>query len=152
MTSSAEEQAHPGVGEALEQWHREGEAQPTVRLVRPEDFDAGTDQTSGMQRLAAISRTLVGSQGIWAGYTVIDQQATTGLHHHGEEETVIYVKSGQAKVRWGSQLQREVLAQAGSFVYIPAFLPHQEINPSADTVSEWVVVRNGPEAIVVNVE
>jgi uncharacterized RmlC-like cupin family protein len=152
MTSSAEEQAHPGLSNAQQQGHREGVAQPTVRLVRPENIDADTDQTSGMQRLAAISSTLVGSQGIWAGYTVINQQATTGLHHHGEEETVIYVKSGQAKVRWGAQLQQEVLAQAGSFVYIPAFLPHQEINPSADSVSEWVVVRNGPEAIVVNLE
>ena len=120
--------------------------------MRSEDFDADTAQTSGMQRFAAISSTLVGSQGICAGYTVIEKNVTTGWHHHGNQETIIYVKSGQAKVRWGPQLQQEALAQAGSFVYIPAFLPHQEINPSPDTVSEWVIVRNGPEAIVVNLE
>ncbi len=152
MTSSPEEQAHPVLGDGLELEHLQGELQPTVRVVRSEDFDADTAQTSGMQRFAAISSTLVGSQGIWAGYTLIEKQVTTGLHHHGNQETVIYVKSGEAKVRWGAQLQQEALAQAGSFVYIPAFLPHQEINPSPDTVSEWVIVRNGPEAIVVNLE
>jgi uncharacterized RmlC-like cupin family protein len=152
MSSSAEEQAHPVLGDDLQAQRIQGEQQLTVRVVRLEDFDADTAQTSGMRRFAAISSTLVGSQGIWAGHTMIEKQVSTGLHHHGNQETVIYVKSGQAKVRWGSQLQQETLAQAGSFVYIPAFLPHQEINPSPDTVSEWVIVRNGPEAIVVNLE
>ena len=152
MTSSTEEQSHPVLGNDLGAQHIQGEQQPTVRVVQPEDFDADTAQTSGMRRFAAISSTLVGSHGIWAGYTIIEKQVTTGLHHHGNQETIIYVKSGQAKVRWGHQLQQEALAQAGSFVYIPAFLPHQEINPSPDTVSEWVIVRNGPEAIVVNLE
>jgi uncharacterized RmlC-like cupin family protein len=152
MTSSAEEQAHPTLGHDLEAQHMRRVQPPTVRVVRPEDFDADTAQTSGMRRFAAISHTLVGSQGIWAGYTIIEKQVTTSLHHHGNQETIIYVKSGQAKVCWGAQFQQEALAQAGSFVYIPAFLPHQEINPSPDTVSEWVIVRNGPEAIVVNLE
>ncbi len=129
-----------------------GEREPGVRVVRPEAFDPDTTQTAGMQRLAAISRKLVGAQGICAGITVIEKNAATGLHHHGDQETVIYVKSGQAKVRWGAHLQQEALVQAGSFAYIPAYLPHQEINPSPDTVSEWVIVRNGPEPIVVNLE
>ncbi len=152
MTSSAEEHAHPFLGDDLQTQRIQGEPQPTVHVVRPEDFDADTAQTSGMQRFAAISRTLVGSKGIWAGYTIIEKQVTTGLHHHGNQETIIYVKSGQAKVRWGTQLHQEAFAPAGSFVYIPAFLAHQEINPSPDTDSEWVIVRNGPEAIVVNLE
>ena len=151
MTRSAEEQTHPSLDDdpAAQQQHT---PQPEVRVMRPEDFDANTAQTAGMRRFAAISSTLVGSQGIWAGYTVIEKNVTTGLHHHGNQETVIYVKSGQAKVRWGAHLQQEALAPAGSFVYIPAFLPHQELNPSPETVAEWIIIRNGPEAIVVNLE
>jgi uncharacterized RmlC-like cupin family protein len=150
MTTSPEEQFHPSLdpdGTGLN-----SEREPGVRVIRPEDFDTDTTQTSGMQRLAAISSKLVGAQGICAGITVIEKHAATGLHHHGNQETVIYVKSGQAQVRWGAHLQQEALVQAGSFAYIPAYLPHQELNPSPDTVSEWVIVRNGPEPIVVNLE
>lgn len=150
MTTSPEEQTHPTLD--LGGTERNGEREPGVRVIRPEDFDADTTQTSGMQRLAAISRKLVGAQGICAGITIIEKNIATGLHHHGNQETVIYVKSGRAKIRWGARLQQETLVQAGSFAYIPAYLPHQESNPSPDTVSEWVVVRNGPEPIVVNLE
>lgn len=150
MTTSPEEQTHPSLDLDAKELMRDGE--PGVRVIRPEEFDADTAQTSGMQRLAAISSKLVGAQGICAGITVIEKNIATGLHHHGNQETVIYVKSGQAKVRWGAQLQQEALIQAGSFAYIPAYLPHQEINPSPDTVSEWVIVRNGPEPIVINLE
>jgi uncharacterized RmlC-like cupin family protein len=150
MSPSPEEQTHPSLtpdGPRLT-----GEREPGVRVIRPEDFDQDTAQTSGMQRLAAISRKLVGAQGICAGITIIEKHVATGLHHHGNQETVIYVKSGQAKVRWGAHLQQEALVQAGSFAYIPAYLPHQELNPSPDTISEWVIVRNGPEPIVVNLD
>lgn len=147
---SPEEQTHPSLDPGG--MELESEREPGVRVMRPEDFDTDTTQTSGMQRLAAISRKLVGAQGICAGITIIEKNVATGLHHHGDQETVIYVKSGQAKVRWGAQLQQEALVQAGSFAYIPAYLPHQEINPSPDTVSEWVIVRNGPEPIVMNLE
>jgi uncharacterized RmlC-like cupin family protein len=151
MTRSAADQPHPAHDDDLAAQQRHT-PQPEVRVMRPEDFDAHTAQTAGMRRFAAISRTLVGAHGIWAGYTVIEPNVTTGLHHHGNQETVIYVKAGHAKVRWGAHPQQEALAPAGSFVYIPAFLPHQELNPSPETVAEWVIIRTGPEAIVVNLE
>jgi uncharacterized RmlC-like cupin family protein len=150
MTTSPEEQIHPSFNPDGTGLNRERE--PGVRIIRPEDLDADTTQTPGMQRLAAISSKLVGAQGICAGITLIEKRAATGLHHHGNQETVIYVKSGQAQVRWGAHLQQDALVQPSSFAYIPAYLPHQELNPSSDTVSEWVVVRNGPEPIVVNLE
>jgi uncharacterized RmlC-like cupin family protein len=161
MTRNAAEQTHPALDDdlAAPQQHapqqhalQQHALQPEVRVIRPEDFTAHTAQTAGMRRFAAISRTLVGAHGIWAGYTVIEPNVTTGLHHHGNQETIIYVKAGHAQVRWGAHRQQEALAPAGSLVYIPAFLPHQEINPSPETVAEWVIIRTGPEAIVVNLE
>lgn len=143
MTRNADEQTHPHLDEQIE-------AEPRVRVVRPSDFDDKTAQTPGMHRYAAISGKLTGSKGMWAGLTLVDPRIESAPHHHGEQETVIYVKSGYAKIRWGDQLQHEEEVEPGAFIFIPPYLPHQEINPSPDTASEWVIVRNGPEGIVVN--
>ena len=125
---------------------------PTVRVVKPQEFDRNTAQTPGMQRAAAISGELAGSQGIWAGVTVIEPQTTSGVHHHGKLETIIYIISGKIVMRWGEHMEVEREAVAGDFVYVPPFAPHMETNNSPDTPSQWVVVRNAQEAIVVNLE
>src|SRR5206468_7042819 len=70
---------------------------PTVRIIKPHQFDANTAQTPGMQRLAAVSRELAGSQGIWGGITIVSPNTASGIHHHGEIETIIYVVSGHGK-------------------------------------------------------
>ena len=124
----------------------------TVRIVKPHQFDPNTPQTPGMQRVAAISRELAGSQGLWAGITVVAPNISSGVHHHGETETVIYVVSGRGKMRWGDELQFEQEVEPGDFIYVPPFAPHQEINASPDTPSQWVIVRNSQEPVVVNLE
>ena len=123
----------------------------SVRVITPQQFDASTPQTPGMQRAAAVSRALAGSQGLWAGVTVVEPHIASGKHHHGELETVIYVVSGKGKICWGDQLEFEQDVEPGDFIYVPPFVPHQEINPS-DAPSQWVIVRNSQEPIVVNLE
>ena len=130
----------------------EPENKPTVRVVKPHEFDANTTQTPGMQRVAAISRELAGSRGIWAGVTIVGPQVASGVHHHGEIETVIYVVSGKGLIRWGERMECEQEVEPGDFIYVPPFVPHQEINNSPDTPSQWVIVRNSQEPIVVNLE
>ena len=122
-----------------------------VRVIRPGDFDANTPQTPGMQRVAAVSRELAGSSGIWAGVTVVQPHVASGKHHHGELETVIYVVSGHGRIRWGDNLEFQEDVEPGDFIYVPPFVPHQEVNPS-DEPSQWVIVRNSQEPIVVNLE
>jgi uncharacterized RmlC-like cupin family protein len=121
-----------------------------VRLVKPLQFDDRTPQTPGMLRLAAVSQDLVGSEALWAGVMLVDPGTASSVHHHGPLETVVYMVSGQSKVRWGSRLEHEVDLEPGDFLFIPPFVPHQEINPSPDQPTEWVVVRSGGEAVVVN--
>src|SRR5690242_3116987 len=128
------------------------EADVGVRVVKPHQFDSNTPQTPGMQRVAAISKELAGSQGIWAGVTVVAPNTYSGVHHHGEIETVIYVVSGRGKIRWGDKMEFEQEVEPGDFIYVPPFVPHQEINASPDTPSQWVIVRNSQEPIVVNLE
>jgi uncharacterized RmlC-like cupin family protein len=121
-----------------------------VRLVKPLQFDDRTPQTPGMLRLAAVSHGLVGSEALWAGVMLVDPGTASSVHHHGPLETVVYMVSGQSKVRWGSRLEHEVDLEPGDFLFIPPFVPHQEINPSPDQPTEWVVVRSGRETVVVN--
>jgi len=73
-----------------------------------------------------------------------------GIHHHGEQHTIVYVLIVFCYVRWGERGEWNATLQAGDFLYVPAWLPHQEINPSKDVPFQWIVVRSTPEAIVVN--
>ena len=122
-----------------------------ARIVKPLQFDAHTPQTAGTTRwLAAISHGLVGSEGLWAGVLLAEPGTANSVHHHGPLETVVYVLSGQGRVRWGGRLEHESDLEPGDFLCIPPYLPHQEINPSPDRPTQWVVVRSGQEAVIVN--
>ncbi len=125
-----------------------GQAQE-VRVVKPMQLDDQTPQTTGMRRLAAISHIRVGSEALWAGVVLAEPNTASTVHHHGHLETVVYVLSGRSQVRWGNRLEHETDLEAGDFVFIPPYMPHQEINPSPDQPTQWVVVRSGPEAVVV---
>jgi len=121
-----------------------------VRVVKPLQFDDQTPQTSGMRRWAAVSNALVGSEALWAGVMLAEPDTTSTVHHHGPLETVVYVLSGQGRVRWGKSLEHEAELEPGDFLFIPPYVPHQEINPPPSQPTQWVVVRSGREAIVVN--
>jgi uncharacterized RmlC-like cupin family protein len=82
----------------------------------------------------------------------IHPDAKTGAHHHGPLESVIYVIRGRARMRWGERLEFTAEAGAGDFIYVPPFVPHQEINASPTEVLECVLVRSDGEAVVVNLD
>jgi uncharacterized RmlC-like cupin family protein len=67
-------------------------------------------------------------------------------------ESVIYVVRGRARMRWGERLEYCAEAGPGDFIYVPPFVPHQEINASPDAPLECVVVRSGQEPVVVNLD
>lgn len=123
-----------------------------VQVIRAGTLDPNTAQTPGMQRAAAINAARVGAQQIWAGTVKIDPNAKTGAHHHGALESVIFVVRGRARMRWGESLEYVAEAGPGDFIFIPPFVPHQEINASTDEALDCVVIRSGNEAVVVNLE
>ncbi len=123
-----------------------------VRVVRGDQLDPNTAQTPGMQRAAAINLARVGAQKLWAGTVSIHADARTGAHHHGALESVIYVLRGRARMRWGERLQYVAEAGPGDFIFVPPYVPHQEINASADETLECVLVRSDNEAVVVNLD
>jgi uncharacterized RmlC-like cupin family protein len=123
-----------------------------VRIVRGAELDLNTPQTPGMTRAAAITHAKAGARKIWAGTVVIHPDAKTGPHHHGELESVIYVVRGRARMRWGERLEFTAEAGPGDFIFVPPFVPHQEINASPDAPLECVVVRSDQEPVVVNLD
>ena len=123
-----------------------------VRIVRRGQLDPNTPQTPGMHREGAVSRASVGAEEIWAGTVTIDPDARTGPHHHGELESVIYVVRGRARMRWGDHLEYVAEAGPGDFIFVPPFVPHQEINANSDEALDCVVVRSDQEPIVVNLD
>jgi uncharacterized RmlC-like cupin family protein len=107
-----------------------------VRVIHADDIDA--------QR--------AGSSKLWAGTMLVEPSAKTGPHHHGDLETVLYVVRGRAKMIWGEQLEYVAEAGPGDFIFVPPYVPHQEINGSGDEELECVVVRSGQSAVVVNLD
>jgi uncharacterized RmlC-like cupin family protein len=105
-----------------------------------------------MNRAAAITCAKAGATKLWAGTVTIYPNAKTGAHHHGELESVIYVVKGRARMRWGDALEYTAEAGPGDFIYVPPYVPHQEINALADEPLECVLVRSGQEPIVVNLD
>lgn len=134
-------------GTSSADWRRNG-----VRVIKAGQLDSNTAQTPGMNRAAAINAARVGAQKIWAGTVSIHPNAKTGAHHHGELESVIYVIRGKARMRWGNRLEFVAEAEAGDFIFVPPFVPHQEINASPDEALECVLVRSDNEAVVVNLD
>jgi uncharacterized RmlC-like cupin family protein len=123
-----------------------------VRVVRAGELDSNTAQTLGMQRRAAITTNRTGASKLWAGTVTIDAKAMTGPHHHGDLESVIYVVNGVARLRWGDRLEFVAEAEAGDFIYVPPYVPHQEINASEDLQLHCVLARSGQTGLVYNLD
>ena len=131
----------------MSKWKHDG-----VQVIPAGSLDGNTPQTPGMDRKAAVNLARVGAQKIWAGTVTIQPDAKTGAHHYGELESVIFVVRGRARMRWGEHLEFVAEAGPGDFIYVPPFVPHQEINASASDKLECVVVRSDNEAVVVNLD
>ena len=129
---------------AKRDWRNEG-----VKVIKSDRLDANTPQTPGMLRAAAVNSAR-GSQKLWAGTVIINPNAKTGAHHHGSLESIIYVVRGIARMRWGERLEFVAEADAGDFIFVPPYVPHQEINRSSAAPLECVLVRSGNESVVVN--
>jgi uncharacterized RmlC-like cupin family protein/uncharacterized protein with HEPN domain len=123
-----------------------------VRIVKAAELDFNTPQTPGMTRAAAIDFAKAGASKLWAGTVSVQPNAKTGAHHHGHLESIIYVVKGRARMRWGERLEYVAEADAGDFIYVPPFVPHQEINARTDEPLECVLVRSDQEPVVVNLE
>jgi uncharacterized RmlC-like cupin family protein len=117
-----------------------------VRLIRAEERKRQTAQTPGLTREEAFSEGPV-----WSGLAHTAAGMTSGWHHHGDYDTVIYVVSGALGMQSGAGGKERVDAKPGDFVIVPKRTIHRESNPSKEE-SEIVLVRIGSGPPVVNAD
>jgi uncharacterized RmlC-like cupin family protein len=125
---------------------------PELKVVRPPQRDRSTAQTPGMDRAEGIGARTTGATAVWAGHVTIAAGVRSAPHHHGDQESGIYIIRGRARFRFGERLEKSVEAGPGDFIFVPPHAVHQEINASASEPIEMIVVRSGQENVVVNVD
>lgn len=117
-----------------------------VQVVPASSLSTSGGQTDGMTRKAAITN----QASICSSIMLAEPHSSSAIHHHGDQDTIIYAVRGTGAVVSEGGKKRVVL-KAGDFALIPAFAEHQEVNDGDEEV-EWVIVRSGKEADVVNLE
>jgi uncharacterized RmlC-like cupin family protein len=121
-------------GELCQAIHR----QP--RVIRPLEQVSHAIAAAGISRIPAITHELVGADKLWMGMTVLEPGSSTGPHHHGDNETGVYLVAGRLRLRWGEHLESETELAVGDLLFVPPYLAHEEVNASEDEAAIWVVV------------
>ncbi|GAM84326.1 hypothetical protein ANO11243_023200 [Dothideomycetidae sp. 11243] len=126
--------------------HKPAKAMPqSITHVRdPDTTHASGAQTGGMIRTAAIH----GKASINASIMTAQPRSKSDVHHHGEQDTIIYALRGTGSVVTDGGSTRTDLAP-GDFCLIPAGVEHLEMNDTDEEVV-WIITRNGSTADVVN--
>ena len=112
-----------------------------VAVVRAAD---GVDKPQGFTYFHGVSQEAVGATRIAMHLGVLPPGMIGPAHNHADHETAVYVLEGEALIRWGADLEHEARATAGDFVFAPAGMPHQAINPSTTEACRTVIARTDP--------
>lgn len=121
-----------------------------LRVIGP--GERKPDVTSGaLLREAAISGQMVGAEKLWVGWAELGPGLVSGVHHHGEAESAIFIVSGNARFHGGADLDEVHDAGPGDFIWVPPHFVHVELNRSDTEPVRMIVARSTQEGIVVNV-
>ena len=118
-----------------------------VHVTKAADIKTSTGQTEGMIRQGAIIDI---SDKVCASVMIAKSHSSSAIHHHGEQDTIVYSVRGRGTVVSEGGKKRQDLAP-GDFALIPAFAEHQEVNDGDDEVT-WIITRSGRSPIVENLE
>ncbi|KAI9051821.1 hypothetical protein LZ554_004083 [Drepanopeziza brunnea f. sp. 'monogermtubi'] len=125
--------------------------QKPVYVRKAADVDAGKQgtggQTDGMQRKDAIVNKC---SSLCASVMTAAPHTSSAVHHHGEQDTIVYVAGGHGAILSDDGTTRQELGP-GDFALIPAWTEHQEVN-DGDVELTWIITRSGGEPAVVNLD
>jgi uncharacterized RmlC-like cupin family protein len=89
-----------------------------------------------------ICSATAGAQGISMHLVTIPPGETAAPHLHPGHESAIYILKGRIATRYGPQLDKTTINEAGDFLFIPPHVPHQPTNVSATEPACAIVARN----------
>lgn len=121
---------------------QESPKEAEIIVVRPA---ASTGSKQGIPIFQGISGQNAGAQHISMNKVIIPPGGAAKAHMHKGYESVIYLIKGRVKTLYGEGLKKEVINEAGDFLYIPADLPHKPINLSTTEAAEAIVARTDPD-------
>jgi uncharacterized RmlC-like cupin family protein len=113
--------------------------QDEIVTVRPA-VTTGTIQK--LPNYVGISEATAGATGLSMNLVVIPPAANAEPHFHEGFETAIYMLQGRVETRYGENLAKSVVNEAGDFIFIPAGVPHQPVNLSETEPALAIVARN----------
>lgn len=123
---------------------------PSATMPRPQNpvvvtpsstLSTSGSQTSGMIRQSALVNL---TPNICATRMIAKPHSASAVHHHGEQDTIVFAFSGHGTVVSEGGNERQELAP-GDFALIPAWAEHQEVNEGDEEVRIWVETRCGME-------
>lgn len=77
-----------------------------------------------------------------------EPNSASAVHHHGEQDTIVYALHGHGTIISNAGKTRQDLAP-GDFALIPAWAEHQEVNDTVEEVT-WIITRSGRVPVVEN--
>jgi uncharacterized RmlC-like cupin family protein len=98
-----------------------------------------------------VREEAVATDGMWSGFVRTASGSVSGWHHHGSNETTIYLVAGAMRIEWGPGGREVVDLAPHDFCFIPPGMVHRESNPS-DEESHAIVVRAGIGPPTINVD
>ncbi|MCJ1276341.1 hypothetical protein MMC21_004146 [Puttea exsequens] len=116
-----------------------------VEVTKASELDDNAGQSQGMTRKGAI---IGKSPSISASVMLAPAHSASAIHHHGDQDTIVYCVRGRGAVVSESGKKIQVL-EKGDFALIPAHAEHQEVNEGDEEV-EWVITRSGRVPFVEN--
>ncbi len=112
-----------------------------ITTIRP---PAETLSKQGLPQFVGISGSNAGATGISMNLVIIPPGAQAEAHLHLNHESAIYLLQGRVETRYGKNLEKSMINQAGDFIFIPANVPHQPRNLSDTEAAVAVVARDDP--------
>ena len=104
--------------------------------------------SGAMTRVAGVSESLGGAEGIHLAFATIPPGQRSGAHIHTNCESALYILNGNGYFLVGDKLDDILPFGPGDFLFVPPDAPHQPVNDSADEPVEMIVARNAPVEIV----
>ncbi|HEY2861700.1 MAG TPA: cupin domain-containing protein [Terracidiphilus sp.] len=114
---------------------------PACPVLKPGQSFIGKQ---GLQYNVAISAESVGAKAVHMQLVTIPAGGRARAHKHATHETAIYALTGTSGMWYGQRLEHHATLEPGSFLYIPADMPHLPYNPSTTEPVTAVIARTDP--------
>ncbi len=98
----------------------------------------------GIPYYVGVSAENAGAERVSLNLIVIPPGGHAEAHYHRGHESAIYLIKGRVKTRYGERLEKEIINEAGDFLFIEPNVPHQPFNLDDKEPAVAVVARSDP--------